>query len=65
MNVRIGVASAAMIGLMGCAETANRPVNDADVAVAKAMVAIQKEFPQGHPNPKDFYAYLRDGNWYV
>jgi hypothetical protein len=65
MSVRIGAALIAMIGLMGCAETADRPVNDADAAVAKAMVAIKKEFPQGHPNPTDFHAYLRDGNWYV
>lgn len=59
------VILAAAIGLTGCAETANRPVNDAEAAVAKAMIAIRKEFPQGHPNPKDFTAELKDGNWYV
>jgi hypothetical protein len=54
-----------MIGLTGCVGATDGPVNNADTAIAKAMVAIKREFPQGKPDPKDFRAYLRDGNWYV
>jgi hypothetical protein len=64
MAFRSGIILAAMTGLLGCA-TANKPVNTADGAIAKAMVEISKEFPQVKPDANNFHAALRDGNWYV
>ena len=64
MEFRAGVMLAAISGLLGCT-TANQPVTTADAAIAKAMVAINKEWPQVKSDPKGFQAVLRDGNWYI